>query len=204
MAAILSNNPFSVSPRTSTAENPCKHWRPAETVVRGASTWQGLKLLTEAPGSLSAAISAPNQSGPAGLSVGAEFSLLCLAILAGIVSTNGTNGLRHPRHVLTWLSDAFGAHGLINLSGAQFISHSGGQFISHSGAQFISHNGGQFLTHSAATVCITQGGHGSHHSARPRFASHSGTLASITQVGNMLASHNGSRFASHSGGNCQG
>ena len=158
IAAILSNNPFLVSLRTFVAQIHCKHWRSSVFTFRCPSTRQGVRPLVGAPGGLSAAITAPNRSGPAGLSVDVEFSLICLAILAGIVSTNSANGLCHPRHVWAWLSDTFSAHSLINLSGARFASHSA--------EQFASHNGGQFLTHSAATVCIIQRGYGLHHSGR--------------------------------------
>lgn len=172
MAADTSNNPFSVSRGTFVTEIRCKHWRSAETGARGASTWQGVKRLTAAPGSLSAAISSPDQSGRLTLWVGAEFFILCLAILADIVFTDSANGLCHPRHVWAWLSDTFSANGLIDLSGARLASHNS--------AQFASHNGGQFLTLNAATVCIIQGGYGLHHITLPRFASFKAATVSIT------------------------
>nr|BAR35237.1 hypothetical protein [uncultured Mediterranean phage uvMED] len=109
MPANTSRNPFSVSLGTFTAEIPCKHWRSAETSARGASTWQGLKRLTGPSRDLSTPISAANQSGRLTLWVSIEFSLLCLAILAGILDINRTNGLCHPRHVLAWLGDTVSA-----------------------------------------------------------------------------------------------
>ena len=136
MTAILSNNPFLVALRTIVAEIPCNHWRSAETSARGASTWQGLKRLTGPPRGLSAPISAANQSGWSGLWVSIEFSLLCLAILAGILDTNGTNGLCHPRHVLAWLGDTVNADSSDHLVAAQLERI------------------------RAATVCVTQRGHG--------------------------------------------
>lgn len=94
-AAILSNNPVSVSLRTFVAETPCKHWRSAETRFRCPHTRQRVKRLLEASRRLSAAITAANQSGQASLSVSAEFSLFCLAILAGILDIDTPNSLHH-------------------------------------------------------------------------------------------------------------
>jgi len=164
MTAILSNNPLLVALRTVVAENPCNHWRSAETSARGASTWQGVKRLTEAPRSLSAPISAANQSGRLTLWVGADFSLLCLAILAGILDTNCTNSSCHPRHVLAWLGDTVSADSSDHLVAARLATH----------------NAAQLLTLSAATVYDTN--------CRLRFASHSAALVSVTQTANMWAS----------------
>jgi len=164
-AAILSNNPFLVTLRTIVAEIPCKHWRSAETSARGASTWQGLKRLTGPPRGLSTPISAANQSGRLTLWASAEFSLVCLAILAGILDINRTNGLCHPRHVLAWLGDTVSAGSCDHLVATQLATH----------------NAAQFLTLSAATV------YGANYGLR--FASHSAALVSITQKGNMQASH---------------
>ena len=125
MTAILSNNPLLVALRTVVAENPCNHWRSAETSARGASTWQGLKRLTGPPRGLSTPISAANQSGRLTLWVSIEFSLLCLAILAGILDTNRTNGLCHPRHVLAWLGDTVSADSSDHLVAARLITLSG-------------------------------------------------------------------------------
>lgn len=145
MAATVSRNPLSVSLRTFAAQIPCNHWQPAEARSRCDSTWQGVWPLVRPPESLSAAISAADQSGRLTLWASAEFSLLCLAILAGILDTNGS-------------------HGLINLSGARLAPNNGGQFLTHSAAQF--------LTHNAATVCVIQGAHSLLHIVRPWFASH--------------------------------
>ena len=125
MAANTSRNPFSVSLGTFTAEIPCKHWRSAETAARCASTWQGLKRLTGPPRGLSTPISAANQSGRLTLWVSIEFSLLCIAILAGILDINRANGLRHPRHVLAWLGDTVSADSSDHLVAARLITLSG-------------------------------------------------------------------------------
>ena len=109
MVANTSRNPFLVTLRTIVAEIPCKHWRSAETAARCASTWQGLKRLTGPPRGLSTPISAANQSGRLTLWVSLEFSLVCLAILAGILDVNRANGLCHPRHAETWLGDTVSA-----------------------------------------------------------------------------------------------
>ena len=161
MAANTSRNPFLVTLRTIVAEIPCNHWRSAETSARGASTWQGLKRLTGPPRGLSAPISAANQSGWSGLWVSIEFSLVCLAILAGILDINRTNGLCHPRHVLAWLGDTVSAGSCDHLVAAQLAAD----------------NATQFLTLSVATVYDANCG--------LRFASHSTALVSITQKGNM-------------------
>ena len=136
MTAILSNNPFLVTLRTIVAEIPCNHWRSAETSARGASTWQGPSALLGASGGISAAITAANQSGWPGLWVSVEFSLLCLAILASILDINRANGLCHPRHVLAWLGDTVNADSSDHLVAAQLERI------------------------RAATVCVTQRGHG--------------------------------------------
>lgn len=170
-AVILSNNSFSVSLRTFAAEIPCKHWRSAEIAARWDTTRERVKPLTEAPRSLSAAISSPYQSEQLTLWVGAEFFILCLAIIADIVFTDSANGLCHPRHVWAWLSDTFSANGLIDLSGARLASHNS--------AQFASHNGGQFLTLNAATVCIIQGCYGKYHIAARQLATLKGSKGSL-------------------------
>lgn len=125
MVANTSRNPFLVTLRTIVAEIPCKHWRSAETGARGARTWQGVKRLSGPPRGLSAPISAPDQSGWSGLWVSIEFSLLCIAILAGILDTNGTNGLCHPRHALAWLGDTVSAGSCNHLVAARLVSLSG-------------------------------------------------------------------------------
>ena len=125
MTAILSNNPFLVALRTIVAEIPCNHWRSAETSARGASTWEGVKRLPDPPRGLSAPISAANQSGRLTLWVSIEFSLLCIAILAGILDINRANGLCHPRHVLAWLGDIVSAGSCNHLVAARLVTLSG-------------------------------------------------------------------------------
>ena len=125
MAANTSRNPFLVTLRTIVAEILCKHWRSAETAARCASTWQGLKRLTGPPRGLSTPISAANQSGRLTLWVSIEFSLLCIAILAGILDINRANGLRHPRHVLAWLGDTVSADSSDHLVAARLVTLSG-------------------------------------------------------------------------------
>jgi len=61
-AAIPSRNPFSVSPRTSSAENTCEHWRPSKTLSRGDTTREGVRRLPEASRSLSRPITRTNHS----------------------------------------------------------------------------------------------------------------------------------------------
>ena len=99
IAAILSNNPLLVTLRTFVAQIPCNNWRSAETVSRGASTWQGVARLLGASGGLSRAITAANQSGQATLWARPEFSLVSTLNSASIVCINCNDGLIHrPRH----------------------------------------------------------------------------------------------------------
>jgi hypothetical protein len=56
--AILSTIAQKVARRTVTAETPCPIWKAAESASRCGDSREGLKRLTEAPGSLSALISA--------------------------------------------------------------------------------------------------------------------------------------------------
>ena len=99
IAEILSNNPFLVTLQAFVAQIPCKHWRSAEILSRGASTWQGVKRLLGASGGLSRAITAANQSGQATLWGRLEFSLVSTPNSASIVSINCNNGLIYrPRH----------------------------------------------------------------------------------------------------------
>ncbi|MAA76999.1 MAG: hypothetical protein CML73_03065 [Rhodobiaceae bacterium] len=113
---ILSNNPFLVSLRTLTTENPWHHWRSAETFARGASTWQGLTPLVVACGSLSTVISAANDSGAIDTAKNAFFSLLCSANFFGIVVINCMISLCHRRHVLAWRRDTLRRNGRQHLS----------------------------------------------------------------------------------------
>ena len=136
IAAILSNNPFSVSLGTFTAEIPCNHWRSAETSARGASTWQGPSALLGASGGISAAITAANQSGWPGLWVSIEFSLLLTLILSLILVINSLASLCHSRRVLARLDDTFRRCGSAHIVAAQLERI------------------------NAATTCITQRGHG--------------------------------------------
>jgi len=62
IAATLSSNPFSVSPRTLSAENTCEHWKPAEMLSKGDTTRERVWRLLEASRSLSAAITRAYQS----------------------------------------------------------------------------------------------------------------------------------------------
>lgn len=117
IAAILSNNPFLVTLRTFVAQIHCKHWRSAETVFRGASTWQGVARLLGASGALSGAITAANQSGQATLWARPEFSLLSTLNSPSIVCINCNNGLIHrPRHFMG---------GAFTISTERLASHSG-------------------------------------------------------------------------------
>ena len=125
ITAILSNNPFLVTLRTIVAEIPCNHWRSAETAARCGSTWEGLKRLTGPPRGLSAAMTSANQWGRLTLWVSIEFSLLCIAILVGILDTNGTNGSCHPRHVLAWLGDTVSAGSCDHLVATRLVTLSG-------------------------------------------------------------------------------
>lgn len=102
---ILSRNPFLVSLRTLTTENPWHHWRSAETFVRWETTPEGLTRLVKASRSLSAAISSANHSGAIDTAKHAVFSLLCIANFLGIVSINCAISLCHRRHVLAWRRD---------------------------------------------------------------------------------------------------
>jgi len=145
MAANTSRNPFSVSGGTFVAENPCDHWRSAETASRGASTRQGVKRLTEPPRGLSELISSADQWPGTGLWVGAEFSLLLALILSLILATNSLASLCHSRRVLARLDDTFRRCSFVHIVATRFKRI------------------------SAATVCVIQGRHGLHHSARLRF-----------------------------------
>ena len=159
MAANTSRNPFLVTLRTIVAETPCNHWRSAETSARGASTWEGVKRLSDPPRGLSAPISAANQSGRLTLWVSIEFSLLCIAILAGILDINRANGLCHPRHVLAWLGDTVNADSSNHLVAAQLAADNAEQFLTLSAATVYDANYGlRFASHSAALVSITQQG----------------------------------------------
>lgn len=168
-AAILSNNPFSVSRRTFTAENPCKHWRSAETAARCASTWQGSKRLTEPSRGLSRLISSADQWAGAGLwaSTGtglwasAEFSLLLALILSLILVINSLASLCHSRRVLARLDDTFRRCGFVHILAAQFERI------------------------SAATVCVIQGRHGLNHLVMAQFLTLSSPTVYITQVANI-------------------
>ena len=102
---ILSSNPFSVSLRTSTAENPWHHWRSAETFARWDTTPEGLKPLVEPSRRLSAVISFANHSGAIDTAKNAFFFLLCIANFLGIVSINCAINSCHRRHVLAWRRD---------------------------------------------------------------------------------------------------
>jgi hypothetical protein len=158
MTAILSTNPFSVSRGTFAAENPCKHWRSAETAARGASTWQGVKRLSGPPGGLSGAITAANQWAGAGLWVGAEFSLLLTLILSLILVINSLASLCHSRRVLARLDDTFRRCSFVHIVGTQFERI------------------------SAATVCIIQRGHGLAHLVAAQFLTFSSPTVYITQT----------------------
>ena len=99
IAEILSNNPFLVTLQAFVAQIPCKHWRSAEILSRGASTWQGVARLLGASGGLSRAITAANRSGQATLWARLEFSLVSTLNSASIVSINCNDGLIYrPRH----------------------------------------------------------------------------------------------------------
>lgn len=181
MTAILSNNPFLVTLRTIVAETPCKHWRSAETAARWGSTWEGLKRLTEPPGSLSAPISSANQWAGAGLWVRAEFSLLLTLILSLILDTNSLASLCHPRRVLARLVDTFRHCGLIHLTAAQLERISAATVCITQQCHSLHHSGSaQFASFRAATVRIIQSRHSLHHPARPRLASHSLPTVRIT------------------------
>ena len=149
MAANTSRNPFSVSRGTFVAENPCKHWRSAETAARWGSTWEGVKRLSGPPRGLSGAITAANQWAGAGLWVRAEFSLLLAFILSLILTTNSLASLCHSRRVLERLDDTFCRCSSVHIVATQLERI------------------------SAATVCVIQRSHGLVYSTRLRFASHS-------------------------------
>ena len=157
-AAILSNNPFSVSRETFTAENPCKHWRSAETAARCASTWQGSKRLTEPSRGLSRLISSADQWAGAGLWVGAELSSLLALILSLILFINSLTSLCHSRRVLARLDDTFRRCGFVHIVGTRFERI------------------------SAATVCIIQRGHGLAHLVAAQFLTFSSPTVYITQT----------------------
>jgi hypothetical protein len=115
-AAIPSSNPFLVALRTFVAQIPCKHWRSAETVSRGGSTWQGLRALVGPSRGLSWAIIAANQSGQATLWARPEFSLFSTLNSPSIVCINCNDGLIHrPRHF---------RGGANTISAARLASHS--------------------------------------------------------------------------------
>lgn len=165
MTAILSNNPFLVTLRTIVAETPCKHWRSAETAARCASTWQGLTALLEASGSLSAAITAANQSGRPGLWVGAEFSSLLALILPLILVINSLASLCHSRRVLARLDDTFCRCSFVHIvrtrlrriSAATVCVIQRGCGLHHLASHGLAHLVmAQFLTLSSPTVHITQ------------------------------------------------
>jgi len=160
-AATLSNNPFSVSRGTFTAENPCKHWRSAETAARCPSTWQGVKRLTAPLRRLSGAITAANQWAGAGLWVGAEFSLLLVLILSLILVINSLASLCHSRRVLARLDDTFRRCGSVHIVATQFERI------------------------RAATVCIIQHGHGLAHLVAVQFSTLSNPTVCITQTAKM-------------------
>lgn len=148
-AANTSRNPFSVSRGTFVAENPCNHWRSAETAARWGSTWQGVKRLTGAPRGLSGSISAADQWAGAGLWVSAEFSSLLALILSPILVINSLASLCHSRRVLARLDDTFRRCSFVHIVATQLERI------------------------SAATVCVIQRSHGLVYSTRLRFASHS-------------------------------
>ena len=156
MVANTSTNPFSVSRGTFTAENPCKHWRSAETAARCGSAWQGVKRLTEPPRGLSGLISSADQWAGAGLWVGAEFFLLLALILSLILAINLLASLCHSRRVLARLDDTSRRCSFVHIVATRFKRI------------------------NAATVCIIQGRHGLHHSARPQFASFNAATVWLT------------------------
>ena len=102
---VLSSNPFSVSLRTSTAENPWHHWRSAENLARWDTTPEGSKPLVGAARGLSAVISSADHSGAIDTAKNAFFFLLCIANFLGIVSINCAINSCHRRHVLAWRRD---------------------------------------------------------------------------------------------------
>ena len=102
---VLSNNPFLVSLRTSTAENPWHHWRSAENLFRWDTTPEGLTPLAEPSRALSEAISSADHSGATDTAKNVFFSLLCIANFLSIVSINRAISLCHRRHVLAWRRD---------------------------------------------------------------------------------------------------
>ena len=164
-AANTSRNPFSVSRGTFVAENPCNHWRSAETAARWGSTWQGVKRLTAAPGSLSAAITAANQWAGTGLWVGAGFSLLLALILSLILVINSLASLCHSRRLLARLDDTFRrcssihivATQLERINAATVCINQRGHGLRHLASHGLRHLvAAQFLTFSSPTVYITQ------------------------------------------------
>ena len=119
IAAILSNNPFLVALRTFVAQIPCNHWRSAETVSRGASTWQGVAPLLGASGGLSGLISVFYRSA----ATDSAFSLFSTPNFSSIVSTNCNDGLIHrPRHFWGG-ANTISAEGLATYSSARGKDH---------------------------------------------------------------------------------
>lgn len=176
-AAILSNNPFSVSCGTFAAEIPWHHWKAAESAARCAHAWQGLKRLTAPPRGLSAAISIPDRSA----AIDSEFSLLLTLILSLILVINSLVSLCHPRRVLARLVDTFRHCGLIHLTAAQLERISAATVCITQQCHSLHHSGSaQFASFRAATVRIIQSRHSLHHPARPRLASHSLPTVRIT------------------------
>lgn len=117
VAAILSNNPFSVALRTFITQIPCKHWRSLVFGFRCGSAWQGVARLLGASGRLSGAITAANQSGQATLWARPEFSLFSTLNSPSIVCINCNDSLIHRRRHFNG--------GALAISAERLASHNG-------------------------------------------------------------------------------